>query len=291
MHSADTQRKLPEPKKCPMSFETLVQQTFAEFQKILQDGASPLEKRFHQLQKMALVARMEMLRLRLLSQMPPVVQTGPFAGMHYHPRQIEGCYTPKLLGCYEMELHPVLLDLAQRNQYDRIINIGCGDGYYAVGLARLFPQTPVYAFDTNPKAQAWCQKLAEMNGVSERIHIAGELKPEAFGDWIAPAETTLVFCDIEGAEFALLGAEAHRALLKNADCIIEFHHHLINQPTLFNQVPGWFEDTHRFQQINHAERNPHLYPCLAAFSHLDKWLCCCEYRPCPTPWGVYLRKG
>jgi len=76
-----------------------------------------------------------------------VVQSGPFAGM----RLIEGAswgdgdIAPKLLGVYEQELHGVFAKAAQR-RYGAIVDVGSAEGFYAVGLARMFPGIKVYAF-------------------------------------------------------------------------------------------------------------------------------------------------
>src|SRR5277367_5483480 len=86
---------------------------------------------------------------RYLEKNGPVVRNGPFSGMIY-PREaaLNRHSIPKLLGTYEMELHPVL-DLVAKRHYDCVIDIGSAEGYYAVGLARLL-MVPVYAYDPEP---------------------------------------------------------------------------------------------------------------------------------------------
>jgi hypothetical protein len=68
------------------------------------------------------------------------VESGPFAGMKYLPGFCEGIL-PKLLGSYEQELWPALHSIASL-PIQAVINIGCAEGYYAVGLARLLPAPP-----------------------------------------------------------------------------------------------------------------------------------------------------
>src|SRR4051812_25893346 len=41
----------------------------------------------------------------LIKRQGLVVQAGPFAGMRFADHTTEGCYAPRLLGCYEHELH------------------------------------------------------------------------------------------------------------------------------------------------------------------------------------------
>ena len=45
---------------------------------------------------------------------------------------------PKLLGCYEAALQPHLLALAEGRPVV-VQKIGCAEGWYAVGMARLLP--------------------------------------------------------------------------------------------------------------------------------------------------------
>jgi hypothetical protein len=83
------------------------------------------------------------------------VLNGPFAGMQYpHFVSHGSAIWPKLLGTYESELTNAIL--AKKNiDYSSIVGIGCAEGYYAVGLGKMF-QTKVYAFDTNKKALRDC---------------------------------------------------------------------------------------------------------------------------------------
>jgi hypothetical protein len=46
-------------------------------------------------------------------------------------------------GCYEHELHGEIEQLVTRG-FDAVLNIGCGEGYYAIGLARRMPTAAHY---------------------------------------------------------------------------------------------------------------------------------------------------
>ncbi len=95
----------------------------------------------------------------LLQQQGTVVMQGPLAGMDFLPQSAEGCHIAKLLGCYEQPLQP-FIEQAITNAYPTILNIGCAEGYYAVGMARRMPNTQVLAFDLDPNAQEVCTALA-----------------------------------------------------------------------------------------------------------------------------------
>src|SRR6478752_2830493 len=77
---------------------------------------------------------------------------GPFAGMEYVSVATEGALVPRLLGSYESELHPHLQAFAEEG-LDCVIDVGCAEGYYAVGLARMMPDVAVHAYDIDEKAR------------------------------------------------------------------------------------------------------------------------------------------
>ena len=64
--------------------------------------------------------------------------------------------------------------------HSTVLNIGCAEGYYAVGLARRMPQARVLAFDINRTAQDTCRALAAKNGVADRVQVSGLFKPADF---------------------------------------------------------------------------------------------------------------
>jgi methylase of polypeptide subunit release factors len=87
------------------------------------------------------------------------IMQGPFAGMDYVTSATEGALTPRLIGTYESELHPYLRDFAAKD-LDCVIDVGCAEGYYAVGLARMMPAVTVHAFDIQAHARSACAELA-----------------------------------------------------------------------------------------------------------------------------------
>src|SRR5947207_8629242 len=75
-----------------------------------------------------------------------IIQAGPFAGMRYVAPATGRTILPKLLGSYETELHSIVEQVIAAD-HRVVINIGCAEGYYAVGLALRLPNSRVYAFD------------------------------------------------------------------------------------------------------------------------------------------------
>src|SRR5450755_4173812 len=107
------------------------------------------------------MSRTEILqRVKSITKM--TVQTGPFAGLRLHDVQTWGKgedVGPQLLGVYEQELHAPLQGFLTKNP-STIINVGCAEGYYAIGLGLRLPQARVWAFDIDARAQDACRANA-----------------------------------------------------------------------------------------------------------------------------------
>jgi SAM-dependent methyltransferase len=168
---------------------------------------------------------------------------GPFRGMKY-PRQalLNRNGIPILFGTYELELHEVIEEAISK-RFDRIIDIGCAEGYYAVGLARRTEAT-VYAFDCEPREMFYCRKMARLNGVEDRMHVRSwcdeaTLKKTAIG-------RCLIISDCEGYE-ALLFSDDIAPILWNSDLIIEVHEG--TEGEVGNILIKRFRDTHHVRVL------------------------------------------
>jgi hypothetical protein len=221
----------------------------------------------------------------LLEAYGPTILGGPFAGMSFVRQVAEGCCVPKLLGCYEEELHPYV-EQAISSDYAQIVNIGVAEGYYAVGLARRMPNARIFAFDTDENAQRTCAAVAKANDVSERVHVSGLFQGEDFERY-AHART-LLLCDIEGAERELLNPRAYPAL-RRMDIIVELHDCLV--PGLSSEIPQRFQETHDIKLVKQAGRASPLPPLFDKLSHLDQLLAVWEWRSGPTPWAIMTVKA
>jgi len=149
----------------------------------------------------------------------PVVRGGPFRGLRYVPESSGSALLPKLLGSYESALHSVLAD-AIGTQYERIVDIGCAEGYYAVGLTYRCPETPVIAFESSPSARDLCRRLAELNGLSPRVTILGQCTTSSLEAVLLGR--SLIVCDVEGDEAELLDPVLVKGL-EDCDLIVELH--------------------------------------------------------------------
>ncbi len=232
-------------------------------------------------------------RVRLLTQLwieryGLTVRYGPLAGMAFHHHASEGCYLPKLIGYYEYPLHPTLTTLLAKG-YGRVVDIGCAEGYYAVGLARLLPQAQIIASDIQPRAQQMCQQLAQQNGVAERLTVCGGFDAESLAVTLAAAEAkTLIWCDCEGYEYLLLDPLRVEPLI-DCDLLVELHQ--IDQPV--GRAQAWLKRWHSTHEVTWIESScspaPPIPVEIAHWKELDQLLSRWEFRGEPTPW-VWLQR-
>lgn len=213
------------------------------------------------------------------------ILNGPFAGMDYVKDATEGALAPRLLGSYESELHPTIARFAAED-FDCVIDVGCAEGYYAVGLARLMPQVTVYAYDIVEKARVACAELAAKNGVGDRVIIGELFTPtgfEAFAD-----RRCLVMMDVEGAEDDLLRPDLSPALAQMS-LIVETHD--VYKPGVLERLRERFAATHDIQRLDQQGKTTPLPDWLARLGHLDHLLAVWEWRIRPTPWLVMTPKA
>lgn len=213
------------------------------------------------------------------------IRGGPFAGMEYVTVATEGALVPRLLGTYESELHPYLQALAAEG-IDTVIDVGCAEGYYAVGLARLMPQAVVHAFDIDEAARTACAELAAKNGVAERVRIGGAFAPQDFQAFAG--QRTLVIVDAEGAELDILRPELAPALA-GMNVIVETHD--VYRRGVLQELLGRFAPTHEITQVRQQPKVFELPEWLQELPHLDQLLAVWEWRLAPTPWLVMRPKG
>src|SRR4051812_10738394 len=126
-----------------------------------------------------------------------VVVAGPFEGLKYVSTARGSSIGPKLLGTYELELREIVEAIIGRG-YRTVINIGAGEGYYSVGLAKRMPNAKFVSFDADESNQKQIAALAKLNGVDDRMTVKGFCDDAALAAAIGDAGDVLVICDIEG---------------------------------------------------------------------------------------------
>jgi hypothetical protein len=214
-----------------------------------------------------------------------VVQQGPFAGMLYVNEAACSTLTPKLIGSYEAELHPALAQVFA-TEYSTIIDVGCAEGYYAVGLAIRLPRARVYAFDTDERARVLCEQMAKLNSVAERVFVEGVCSHARLDELID--ERTLVVCDCEGCEFELLRPEVVPSL-NQADLLVELHDFI--DPRIKSTLISRFEQTHQIAIIQTADRVAADYTAIKELNARSQLFALAELRGADMEWAFMRSRG
>lgn len=184
------------------------------------------------------------------------VVTGPFQGLRYLRESLGSVYNAKLLGTYESELAGILAGLP-RLGFQRCLDIGAAEGFYAVGLARLLG-IPVTAFELDPAAHPLIEALAAANQLADRVTIRGACDIPSLQQTLAgEAGRVLVVCDIEGFEKTLLDPPAIPAL-RSAHLLVEVHDCFV--PGTGDALQSRFEASHRIQRVEVQARTGADFP-------------------------------
>ncbi len=212
---------------------------------------------------------------------------GPFQGLRYFDRTVWGPITPKWIGSYEEELHPVVRDILGE-EYAVILDVGAAEGYYAVGSAWKSPRSRVLAYDIDPIARRRQRQLATLNKIPN-LEIKKACTHGILEDEIRSAPgRVLLICDIEGAEQDLLDPEKAPALRK-ADLLVECHPSGADtMEAVLTSLTKAFSPSHRITEIPSAARSPDAYtsaiPELATVPPEVLAEALKEYRPGPQKW-------
>ena len=174
---------------------------------------------------------------------------GPFKGLQYPALNSAGSvFFPKLLGSYEKELHNVIEEICIR-EYAQILNVGCGEGYYAIGLSKRIPAAQIFAYDVDYEARALCNKMAANNGVSENVFVYKSLSSDQLADFKFTGKA-LIVSDCEGYEKSLFNWKSVRNL-EYCDLLIETHDFI--DITISADLLKLFSKTHRINVIKSCD--------------------------------------
>ena len=185
----------------------------------------------------------------IINKMSPdfTILNGPFKGNKYPSIDItELTLAPKISGSYEGHLNP-LIEKIIVTPYNNIIDIGCAEGYYAVGFAKHLPLCTVHCFDINEYDLAFCKKMADLNNVNNLTY-NNFCSPETLTNFNY-GERSLIFCDCEGYELELFDDTVIKAL-QHTDVLVEMHD--VCNPIISETLLKRFKKTHDVQIINNS---------------------------------------
>ena len=127
----------------------------------------------------------------------------------------------KLIGSYECELWD-WVEEAVAGAPDMIVNIGCAEGYYAVGMAMRLPSARVHAIDIDFAALKACEATARANRAESNLRLELGWTKASIQNILRQSGKALLLIDCEGCEaqiFDLLEPKSYAA----AEIIVECH--------------------------------------------------------------------
>ncbi len=199
---------------------------------------------------------------QFVSTYPKVVQGGPFIGMKYVDVAVGSNYLHKLIGSYEAVLHPAIVGL-QTTALDTIIDIGSAEGYYLIGLGRMFPQARLVGFELEESGRNLTEEMYRKNNLQNNLTLLGEATAENITPYITP--DTFLLCDCEGAEMDILDPERNPQLKNVKQAIVELHDQF--RPGITVALTKRFEATHNISFVIFAFANPHDFPYLESIKN------------------------
>ena len=205
---------------------------------------------------------------------------GPFSGLYYIKKSIGSMLMPKLLGCYEKELHTVI-ETNSTECFEKIIVIGAGEGYYAVGLAKKWKR-PVLAFEEDEQGRQLITRLALINRTS--VFVKGRFET----DIATKSSNDFILIDIEGGEKELLTPERFLQWDKSS-IVVEVH-----SDALKGLIKERSRYTHHSTFIPIRERTLDDYPFKVPFPRfLNRWWWAAiqEWRSDSIGWLIFEPKA
>ncbi len=202
----------------------------------------------------------------LISHCGTAVMGGPFKGLRYN----ETCLlshgnTQLLLGTYEIELHP-WLEQVLSNKYERIVDIGAAEGYYAVGMA-MRTATVVDAYETAGPVRRMCREMARLNGVNDLVRVHSWCDSKTLRK--LNGRRCLILSDCEGYETELFTTEIVPAIAQS-DLIIELHDRGQSPGTTRRILENRLCNTHSLSCVRFGSHDVAEFPQLTALSFLSE---------------------
>lgn len=178
----------------------------------------------HRLRRQLVKSHRKALSRSLFRASGGAVSHGPFAGLRLSAgaNVSSASLGLKLLGLYEEPLMRKVLALTPR---DTLVNVGSGDGYYALGLLATDRVRRAVCFEANRHGRAAIARNAAANRVADRLQIrgaAGDDFVDQLGGLGVDWTRALFIIDIEGGEFPLVDEDL-LWLTPGAHYLIELH--------------------------------------------------------------------
>lgn len=168
-------------------------------------------------------------------------------------------YATKLLGLYEEQIQNLIVDIQKKNNLKSLINIGCGDGYHALGLVKNKFFNKSICYEISLEARNILEANVKKNNLYDKFIIRKEANIDQIKKDLQKlkSEETLFLIDIEGNEFTLLKDE-NLNFLKKSFLIIEDHNFLIKDNELKEKFYSSLHKYFNVKFIENGTRNPFI---------------------------------
>jgi len=189
------------------------------------------------------------------------VKRGAFEGLEYPAKALghTNYLSSKLMGVYEPQVVSFLDEHA--GSAEVFVDLGSGDGFFCVGVARL-ASPRIIGYETNRFERQLAESIASANGVTfEARGLAGvdELKS-------LPEGNLLLLSDIEGLEEDFIDP-ALVPRLADATMVVETHEQF--RPNVIETLTRRFEDTHTVTRLFAAPPSPEQHPEVAGWDRKE----------------------
>ena len=191
---------------------------------------------------------------------PKIVQNGPFKGMIYQCKNFWGNIYPKLIGSYECELFDILNKLLHYN-FKNVINVGCAEGYYAVGFALKSNVEKIIAVDPLKSSREEVISLSKKNKVEDKIELKAWTSTKRLSNLVS--DRTLIIMDCEGSEVGYLKNNISTNFDK-AHILCEIHD-FDDHPNIGIDLKNRFYKSHKIKILKQQKRELNQYKIIKTF--------------------------
>ena len=207
------------------------------------------------------------------------VQYGPFKGLKLSPKTWWGSTdrASMLLGLYEKNVLESLQKIPKK--YTTFIDLGAADGYYGIGVLvnNLFQKS--ICFEISEEGRQTIIENAQLNNVLNKVEIRGIAKNDFYHEFSTHTlSNTVLFIDIEGAEFELIDKETFNAF-NNSIIFVELHDWFFEDgEEKLQKLKNDSTSTHLLTELTMGSRDLSIFPELNKLHDNDRWLICSEGR-------------
>jgi len=207
------------------------------------------------------------------------VISGPFKGLRLPQKSPT---KPMLLGVWEKELS-FIWDSLQKPIY--IIDVGAAEGYYAVGLAKKFPEKKIIAFEMSSQNKILLQNTIRENSVNN-VEVYGKCEFSNLNSLGLKLDNSILIMDCEGYEIELL-KNFETQIFHKTQILVELHEMYAPGCTL--ELKKRFKHSHKIKEIKGEHREINDWPSKLNFLRFifpEKLLLLFmdEGRPYPMNW-------